>query len=52
MTLEFFTLMENMTVAKAITLLQRIRPNIDLHRQIYVTNLENKLVGHINTLKI
>lgn len=48
MTLEFFTLMENMTVAKSITLLQRIRPNIDLHRQIYVTNLENKLVGYIN----
>lgn len=48
MTLDFFTLVENMTVAKAITLLQRVRPNIDLHRQIYVTNLENKLVGYIN----
>ncbi len=48
MTLEFFTLIENMTVAKSITLLQRIRPNIDLHRQIYVTNLENKLIGYIN----
>lgn len=48
MTLEFFTLMENMTVAKSITLLQKIKPNIDLHRQIYVTNLENKLVGYIN----
>lgn len=48
MTLEFFTLMENMSVAKAITLLQRVRPNVDLHRQIYVTNLENKLVGYID----
>lgn len=48
MTLEFFTLVENMTVAKSITLLQRIRPNIDLHRQIYVTNLENKLIGYID----
>lgn len=48
MTLEFFTLVENMTVAKAITLLQRVRPNVGLHRQIYVTNLENKLVGYIN----
>jgi magnesium transporter len=48
MTLDFFTLVENMSVAKAITLLQRVRPNIDLHRQIYVTNLDNKLVGYIN----
>ncbi|MBI2345277.1 magnesium transporter [Candidatus Dependentiae bacterium] len=48
MTLEFFTLVENMTVAKAIALLQRVRPNVDLHRQIYVTNLENKLVGYID----
>ncbi len=48
MTLDFFTLIDNMSVAKAIALLQRVRPNIDLHRQIYVTNLENKLVGYIN----
>ena len=48
MTLDFVTLIQDMTVGKAIFLLQRIRPNIDLHRQIYVTDQDNKLVGYIN----
>ena len=48
MTLDFVTLIQDMTVGKAIFLLQRLRPNIDLHRQIYVTDQDNKLVGYIN----
>ncbi|MCX5923869.1 MAG: magnesium transporter [Candidatus Dependentiae bacterium] len=48
MTLDFVTLIEDMTVEKAVFLLQRLRPNIDLHRQIYITDSENKLVGYIN----
>lgn len=48
MTLDFITLIQDMTVGKAVSLLQRIKPNIDLHRQIYVTDQQNKLVGYIN----
>ena len=48
MTLDFVTLIQDMTIGKAIFLLQRLRPNIDLHRQIYVTDQDNKLVGYIN----
>lgn len=48
MTLDFIPLMQDMTVGKAVSLLQRIKPNIDLHRQFYVTDQQNKLVGYIN----
>ncbi|MBP9765442.1 magnesium transporter [Candidatus Babeliales bacterium] len=48
MTLDFITLMQDMTVGHAVNLLQRIKPNIDVHRQIYVTDQQNKLVGYIN----
>jgi len=48
MTLDFMTLAQDTTVGKAVGLLQRVKPNIDLHRQIYVTDQHNKLVGYIN----
>lgn len=48
MTIDAVTLMQDLTVSQAISLLQRIKPNIDLHRQIYVTDQTNKLVGFIN----
>lgn len=48
MTLDIITLLQDFTVGKAISLLQRLKPSIDLHRQIYVTDQENKLVGYIN----
>lgn len=48
MTLDFVTLIQDLTVGQAVSLLQRVRPNIDLHRQIYVTDQHNKLVGYIN----
>jgi magnesium transporter len=41
------TLREDFTVEKSINILQRLKPRLDLHQQIYVTNHENKLVGHI-----
>ena len=42
------TLMADFTVEKAIQILRRLQPSIELHPQIYVTNQENELVGHIN----
>ncbi len=48
MTIDIVTLMQDFTVSKSISLLQRLKPNIDLYRQIYVTDQENKLVGYIN----
>lgn len=48
MTIDVMTLMQDLTVRQAISLLQRIQPNMDLHRQIYVTDQTNKLVGYIN----
>lgn len=41
------TLMQDFTVEKSIQILQRLQPNRDLHQQIFVTNQDNKLVGHI-----
>lgn len=42
------SLMQDFTVEKGIQILQRLQPRKDLHRQIYVTNQESQLVGHIN----
>ena len=41
------TLMQDFTVEKSIQILQRLQPRRELHQQIYVTNQENQLVGHI-----
>ncbi len=41
------SLKEDFTVEQSIHILQRIKPNRDVHQQIYVTDKENKLVGHI-----
>jgi magnesium transporter len=45
---EVLTLMEDFTVEKSITMLQRLRPRREVHQQIYVTNSDHQLVGHIN----
>lgn len=47
MNVDVITFMQSFTVAKSITLLQRLRPRRDLHRNIYVTDEYNKLVGVI-----
>lgn len=47
MNVDVITLMQNFTVAKSIALLPRLRPRRDLHRNIYVTDEENRLVGLI-----
>lgn len=47
MNVDVITFIQNFTVAKSIALLQRLRPRRDLHRNIYVTDEHNKLVGVI-----
>lgn len=48
MDIEVLTLMEDFTVEKSVKLLQRLQPRLELHREIYVTDRDNHLVGHIN----
>ncbi len=48
MTLDFVTLPKNLTIGQAIAILQRVKPSVDLHRQFYVIDQQNKLVGYIN----
>jgi len=45
---DVLTLMQDLTVAKSIHILQRLRPSRALHHKIYVTTQNNELVGHIN----
>ena len=44
---DVLTLREDFTVEKSIHIIQRLKPRLELHQQIYVTNQENKLLGHI-----
>ncbi len=48
MDVEVLSLFEDYTVGKCINILQRLRPDQEIYRQIYVTNRKNQLVGHIN----
>jgi len=41
------SLHENFTVEKSIQILQRLRPEQELHKTIYITDKHNKLVGQI-----
>ncbi len=45
---DVLTLMQDFTVEKGIQILQRLQPRRELHQQIYVTNQDNELVGHVN----
>lgn len=47
MNVDVITFVQDFTVAKSILLLQRLRPRRDLHRNIYVTDEDNRLVGLI-----
>ena len=48
MDIDVISLHQNFTVEKSAKILQHVQPNQELHRQIYVTDERNKLVGHIN----
>lgn len=48
MNTDVITLMADFTIEKSIQILQRLQPSIELHQQIYVTNQDNELIGHIN----
>lgn len=45
---DVLTLMEDFTVEKSVRVLQRLQPDQELHRRIFVTNQDNQLVGCIN----
>lgn len=47
MNTDIVTLMHDLTVARSVTLLQRVQPNKQLHQQIYVTDRHNVLKGYI-----
>jgi len=47
MDIEILSLLQDFSVEKSINLLQRMQPRQELHREIYVTDQKNKLVGHI-----
>jgi len=47
MTTNVITLLGSFSVQKAIEILQRLQPDRKLHHIMYVTNQDNKLIGHI-----
>jgi len=47
MEIDVLSFMEDFTVEKSIKILQRMRPKLEIHREIYVTDDEHRLVGHI-----
>ncbi len=44
---QVMTLMQDFTIEKSIQILQRLQPSRELHQEIYVTDQNNELVGHI-----
>jgi len=47
MNTDIVTLMQDLTVARSVTLLQRLQPSKQLHQQIYITDRHNILQGYI-----
>jgi len=47
MEIDVLSLVQDFTVDKSTKLLQRTRPKQEIHREIYVTNKDHKLIGHI-----
>lgn len=45
---DVITLMEDFTVEKSISLMQRLRPSRDVHQQIFVVNKDHRLVGLVS----
>lgn len=44
---DVLTLLQNFTVERSITILQRLQPRRELYKQIYVVDQDHILVGHI-----
>lgn len=44
---EVFTLIEDFTVEKSISILQRLKPEKDVYHRVYVTDEDHHLVGYI-----
>lgn len=48
MHIDVLTLREEFTVEKSISLLQRLRPQRDIHQRIFVLNRDEQLVGYVS----
>jgi len=44
---DVITLMEDFTVEKSVSLMQRLRPSRDVHQQIFVVNKDHRLIGFV-----
>lgn len=45
---QVFSLIEDFTVEKTISILQRLKPEKDIHQRLYVTDETHHLLGHID----
>lgn len=45
---QVFTLMQDFTVGKSVSILQRLKPDKDVYQRIYVTDDNQRLLGHID----
>ncbi len=45
---QVFSLMQDFTVGKSISILQRLKPDKDVYQRIYVTDENQRLLGHID----
>ncbi len=45
---QLYSLMEDFTVAKSISILQRLKPQKDVYQRLYVTDEDHHLVGYID----
>ena len=44
---DVITLMEDFTVEKSVSLMQRLRPSRDVHQQIFVVDKDHRLIGFV-----
>lgn len=47
MKIDVLSLIDVFTVEQGVKILQRIRPKQEMHREVYITNIDHKLVGYI-----
>lgn len=48
MEIDVVSFMQDFTVEKSVRILQRLRPKQEIHREIYITDDKDRLVGNIN----
>jgi len=48
MEIDVLSFLDDFTVEKSVKLMQRMRPKQEIHSEIYVTDKDHKLIGHIH----